>query len=249
MRRYSLLVEATGIPTCYLRKYKTSSVEQIIEFIKGTKPISLLCAVVNKLLDGCQVLYATGGGAYKYEAVLKKELNVEIKKVDEMRAVQLGLTFVLEKVKDSAFSFLSECKYLSGEIGDLWPLLVVNVGSGVSMIKVSGANSFERVSGSMIGGGTLMGLANMLIGINDFEELFELSKKGDNAKVDMMVRDLYGQTTSPYGLQADIISSSFGKAASGVGIKRRKSFFESPSKVTIDQTTDFRFVFARQTGT
>ena len=84
-----------------------------------------------------------------------------------------------------------------------------------------------------------MGLANMLIGTTDFEELLELSKKGDNAKVDMMVRDLYGQTVSPHGLAADIISSSFGKAASGVGIMRRKSFFETPSKVTIDQGINF----------
>ena len=89
--------------------------------------------------------------------------------------------------------------------------------------------------------GTLMGLANLLLGTTDFEELLELSKKGDNGKVDMMIRDLYSQTTSPYGLKADIISSSFGKAAAGIGIKRRKSFFDSPSKVTIDQTMDFRY--------
>jgi len=43
------------------------------------------------------------------------------------------------------------------------------------MIKVSNNGSFERVSGTMIGGGTLVGLSNLLTGINDFDEIIELS--------------------------------------------------------------------------
>ena len=160
-----------------------------------------------------------------------------------MKAVQAGLTFIMQEVKESIFTYTSACNYLTGEIKDLLPFLIVNIGSGVSMIKVNSPLSFERVSGTMIGGGTLMGFANMLLGITDFEELMELSKKGDNAKVDMMVKDLYGQTTSAFGLKYDIISSSFGKAASGVGIKRRKSFFDSPSKVVIDQASEFKYFF------
>lgn len=99
-------------------------------------------------------MYATGGGAFKYADLIKKELGVEIQGLDEMKAVHTGLTFVMEKVKNSVFSFTSEFHYLTDDIKDLWPLLVVNVGSGVSMIKVNGVHSFERVSGTMIGGGT-----------------------------------------------------------------------------------------------
>lgn len=39
-----------------------------------------------------------------------------------------------------------------------YPYLVVNIGSGVSILKVNSASSFERVSGSSIGGGTYWGL-------------------------------------------------------------------------------------------
>jgi pantothenate kinase len=35
-----------------------------------------------------------------------------------------------------------------------FPYLLVNVGSGVSILRVNGTDSFERVSGSHIGGGT-----------------------------------------------------------------------------------------------
>jgi len=44
------------------------------------------------------------------------------------------------------------------------------------MIKVNDYGSYERVSGTMIGGGTLLGLANLLTGVNDFDRIIELSK-------------------------------------------------------------------------
>ena len=47
--------------------------------------------------------------------------------------------------------------------------MLVSIGSGVSMIKVSSNGHFERVSGTMIGGGTLVGLSNLLTGIRDFD--------------------------------------------------------------------------------
>lgn len=47
------------------------------------------------------------------------------------------------------------------------PILVVNVGSGVSILKVTDENgelSAERVGGTSLGGGFFMGLANLLTG-------------------------------------------------------------------------------------
>jgi type II pantothenate kinase len=52
-----------------------------------------------------------------------------------------------------------------------FPKLLVTIGSGVSMIKVNDFNSYERVAGTMIGGGTLLGLSNLLTGINDFDTI------------------------------------------------------------------------------
>ena len=70
--------------------------------------------------------------------------------------------------------------------------MLVSIGSGVSIIKVNNFSSFERVSGTMIGGGTLLGLANLLTGINDFDTILSLSKQGNNNNVDMLVKDIYG---------------------------------------------------------
>ena len=65
----------------------------------------------------------------------------------------------------------------------LFPYLLVNIGSGVSMIKVDGDGTFERVSGSSLGGGTFWGLCRLLTGCKNFDEMLELSARGDNAKV------------------------------------------------------------------
>ena len=66
---------------------------------------------------------------------------------------------------------------------DLYPYLLVNIGSGVSIVKVDGHGKYERVSGSSLGGGTFWGLARLLTGRKDFDEVMQLSTQGDNANV------------------------------------------------------------------
>lgn len=108
------------------------------------------------------------------------------------------------------------------------PCLLVNIGSGVSIIKVDEGGKFERVSGTSLGGGTLWGLLSLLTpakdfdgdetvhicgsaGIDDYTEMLSFSEKGDNATVDMLVGDIYGQDYSRLGLKSTTIASSFGK--------------------------------------
>jgi len=91
------------------------------------------------------------------------------------------------------------------------PCLLVNIGSGVSLIKVDEDGSFERVSGTSLGGGTLWGLLSLLTGATSFDEMLALSEKGHNETVDMLVGDIYGQDYSKFGLKSTMIASSFGK--------------------------------------
>lgn len=52
------------------------------------------------------------------------------------------------------------------------PCLLVNIGSGVSIIKVDDYGKFERVSGTSLGGGTLWGLLSMLTDAESFDGKF-----------------------------------------------------------------------------
>jgi len=53
-------------------------------------------------------------------------------------------------------------------------------------------------------------LANLL---QDFDELLCIAEQGDHRNIDILVRDTYGGSHAAHGLPADLIASSFGKAA------------------------------------
>lgn len=89
--------------------------------------------------------------------------------------------------------------------------MLVNIGSGVSILKVTGPRSSQRVGGTSLGGGTLWGLLSMLTGARTFDEMLDLAGQGDNAKVDMLVGDIYGTDYAKIGLKNTAIASSFGK--------------------------------------
>lgn len=94
---------------------------------------------------------------------------------------------------------------------DIYPYLLVNIGSGVSMIKVSGPKQYERIGGTSLGGGTLWGLLSILTGARTFDDMLRLAEKGDNTTVDMLVGDIYGADYGKIGLKSSTIASSFGK--------------------------------------
>lgn len=94
---------------------------------------------------------------------------------------------------------------------NIYPYLLVNIGSGVSMIKVSGQSNFERIGGTSLGGGTLWGLLSLLTGARTFDEMLQMAETGDNGAVDMLVGDIYGTDYGKIGLKSTTIASSFGK--------------------------------------
>eukprot|EP00850_Spirogloea_muscicola_P003929 SM000016S01917 [mRNA] locus=s16:582536:585921:- [translate_table: standard] len=108
---------------------------------------------------------------------------------------------------------------LSGVVGDnklfgqdnAYPYLVVNIGSGVSILRVDSANQFERVGGTSLGGSTFLGLTLALTGCSSFDEAIDLASHGDSTQIDMLVGDIYGGNYPEMGLAATTVASSFGK--------------------------------------
>ncbi|KDP31092.1 hypothetical protein JCGZ_11468 [Jatropha curcas] len=162
------------------------------------------------------VIKATGGGAYKFTDLFKERLGVSLDKEDEMDCLVAGANFLLKAIRHEAFTHMEGRKeFVQIDHNDLFPYLLVNIGSGVSMIKVDGDGKFERVSGTNVGGGTYWGLGRLLTKCKSFDELLELSQRGDNRTIDMLVGDIYGgMDYSKIGLSASTIASSFGKTIS-----------------------------------
>ncbi|CAM0913311.1 unnamed protein product [Alopecurus aequalis] len=158
-------------------------------------------------------LKATGGGSFKFGDDFREKLGVSLDKLDEMDSVVSGANFLLQNVPGAAFTHMNG-KRNSIDISpdNLFPYLLVNIGSGVSILKVTGNRKFERVTGTHIGGGTMYGLAKLLTGCKSYDEFLQLSQKGDNFVLDLIVKDICGELVcQKQGLSTSTLASSFGK--------------------------------------
>ncbi|TRY77557.1 hypothetical protein DNTS_001968 [Danionella cerebrum] len=155
-------------------------------------------------------LCATGGGAYKFEN--------DFRTFDELDCLIQGLLFI-----DSVgFNGHPECYYFDNpsdthnsikrpcRLDNLFPMLLVNIGSGVSILAVNSKDNYKRVTGTSLGGGTFLGLCCLLTGCETFEEALEMASKGDSTNVDKLVKDIYGGDYQRFGLQGSAVASSFG---------------------------------------
>ncbi|KAF2803882.1 pantothenate kinase-like protein [Mytilinidion resinicola] len=192
-------------------KFETDKIDTCIEFMRhlqaehqtqnGSKPKDL-CVM------------ATGGGAFKYYDKIREALKVEVLREDEMECLIIGLDFFITEIPSEVFTY-SEANPMSFVASPpsktIYPYLLVNIGSGVSMIKVSGPRQYTRIGGTSLGGGTLWGLLSLLTGARNFDDMLKLAEKGDNTAVDMLVGDIYGMDYNKIGLKSTAIASSFGK--------------------------------------
>ncbi|XP_077136400.1 pantothenate kinase 3-like isoform X1 [Ranitomeya variabilis] len=167
-------------------------------------------------------LCATGGGAYKFEEEFLTVGGLQLWKLDELDCLIKGLLFI----ESVGFNGLSQCFYLENPkdpekcekipytLKNPYPLLLVNIGSGVSILAVYSENDYKRVSGTSLGGGTFFGLCCLLTGCSTFEEALEMAALGDSTKVDKLVRDIYGGDYERFGLPGYAVASSFGNMMS-----------------------------------
>jgi len=163
-----------------------------------------------------KVIRVTGGGAYKYADVFEQRLGCKLVKEDEMQCLIWGTNFLLNNIQKESFTYsiLPNCpspKQFVDKVENPYPYLLVQIGSGVSIIKVDSETSYQRVDGTSLGGGTFWGLCSLLTGVTDYDEMLELTKHGQSNAVDLVVGDIYGTDYTKVGLSSDTIASSFGK--------------------------------------
>ncbi|TRY82628.1 hypothetical protein DNTS_032573 [Danionella cerebrum] len=202
---YEISVQEEITARLHFIKFENAYIETCLDFIKDH--------LVN---TETKVIKATGGGAYKFKDLIEKKLKLKVDKEDEMTCLIKGCNFVLKNIPHEAFVYAkhadSEFRFQNTH-PDIFPYLLINIGSGVSIVKVESEDKFERIGGSSIGGGTFWGLGALLTKTKRFDELLQLASKGQHNNVDMLVKDIYGGAYGSLGLTGDLIASSFGKSA------------------------------------
>lgn len=101
-------------------------------------------------------------------------------------------------------------KHLLRENGiDVEKSIITNIGTGTSIHYMEG-DSYVRVGGTGIGGGTLTGLSALITGIYDFEEITKRSETGDRNCIDLFVKDIFQGLDVPIELEPHLTASNFG---------------------------------------
>lgn len=184
-------------------------------------------SIIKKSYPPITYIMATGGGSHKFYDLMtktfrKNNLPMKIIAKDEMECLIKGLDWLITKIPNEIFTYdlkQNDTSFIPGpDTQDedekcIYPYLLVNIGSGVSMIKVTGPGreGFERIGGSSLGGGTLWGLLSLLTDAKDYNEMLEMAQRGNNENIDLLVGDIYGQSYNKIGLKSSHIASSFAK--------------------------------------
>ncbi|XP_015678542.1 pantothenate kinase 4 [Protobothrops mucrosquamatus] len=202
---YEVTVQEEITARLHFIKFENTYIETCLDFIKDH--------LVN---TETKVIKATGGGAYKFKELIEKKLGLKLDKEDVMTCLIKGCNFVLKNIPHEAFVYLKDADpefRFQMNHPHIFPYLLVNIGSGVSIVKVETEDKFEWIGGSSIGGGTFWGLGALLTKTKKFDELLQLASKGQHTNVDMLVKDIYGGAYQTLGLSGNLIASSFGKSA------------------------------------
>lgn len=128
----------------------------------------------------------TGGKA----ALLKSYLNQKASEIVEFEATCNGVRYLLTN------NAISEKAYI-----------LTNVGTGTSIHHVDN-NKQQRIGGTGVGGGTIMGLSQLLTGLTEYEAIVPLAAKGFRDRIDLKVSHIYEGAEPP--IPGDLTASNFG---------------------------------------
>ncbi|TWT24844.1 type II pantothenate kinase [Planomicrobium sp. CPCC 101110] len=140
---------------------------------------------------GSQVC-VTGGKA----GVLLALLDKEAKEIVEFEATHLGVRFLLERMGRSEEAYI-----------------VTNVGTGTSIHCIEN-NRQERIGGTGVGGGTLLGLSHLLTGVTDYGDIVRMASAGSRDRIDLKVKHIYEGKEPP--ISGELTASNFGNNLFGV---------------------------------
>lgn len=130
----------------------------------------------------------TGGKS----GMIQEKYFPEATVIPEFKAASKGAVFLLKQETQ----FVKE------------PFLLVNIGTGTSWHLMNGEKA-ERILGSGIGGGTLMGLGYLLSNNSGYSPIVRLAGEGNKGNVDLLVKDVYESRESP--IDGSLTASNFAK--------------------------------------
>ena len=177
-----------NIPICYYCGYLTGKKEVLIYELFQKK--CLKCGELDKL----SIL----GIDYVTENIPDAFFNVPKESIGNLIKVGNGLDQVTKKIK-------VELK------NKLYPYVLSNALEGAPLYRVDSRDSFTKLGGNSFDATTLWSLLTLSCDYKDPDEAINDAIQGNNSLIDLSVGDIYGGNYYEFGLDSDLIASSFGK--------------------------------------
>lgn len=138
--------------------------------------------------------------------------NINLTSIDHVMLTGVGSSSVTTPIYGLPTTHVDEfvadglgAKHESG----LNKLVVVSMGTGTTLVMVDG-NDINHIGGISMGGGTLQGLAQLLLGTSDISQVVEMAQSGNIGNINLQIKDICKNDLD--GLPLHATASLFGKA-------------------------------------
>lgn len=160
--------------------------------VKATDPITSVYGAFGKFLtqnnlelSDIEKVAITGVGS-KY--ITKPLYSLPCENVPEFRCIGLGGLYLSKFEK----------------------AIVVSMGTGTALVHASHGGKIDYLGGTGVGGGTLVGISEKLIGVGNVEHIAALAESGNLDNIDLRIKDI---TPGTYDLPANMTAANFGKVS------------------------------------
>ena len=140
--------------------------------------------------------------------------NIELKDVEHVMLTGVGAAYIDQPIYGLPTSKSQE--FIADGLGarfesKLDHTIVVSMGTGTSFVKCDG-DDMRHIGGIGVGGGTLAGLARIMLNTSDIKTVATLAQQGDVRNIDLTIGDISRQPLP--GLPMDTTASNFARAQS-----------------------------------
>ncbi len=141
------------------------------------------------------------------------ENEIELSDIEKVILTGVGASYVAKPLYGLSCETANEFDcvgrgglYLSG----LGEAIVVSMGTGTALVHAKRGAKTEYLGGTGVGGGTLIGLAKKMLGMESIEHIVETAKGGVLDHVDLKIKDITANRAS-ISLPESMTAANFGK--------------------------------------
>lgn len=178
----------------------------------GGSTTKIVAMQSGKIIGKC-VVKATDPLTSAYGALgrLTDENNISLSDIDRINITGVGSGFMQDQLFGVKTKVVQEFEAIG--LGGLFlsgkeHAVVVSMGTGTAYLDAS-KDTVRHIIGSGVGGGTIVGLCNATINVDDANKLSDMASKGNITNVDLCIGDISKEEIP--GLPMNITASNFGK--------------------------------------